>query len=588
MTKRSDSAATRRQFLLAGGAVFLGSATTGGARRTAHAGVGAAPAEGLPEATQEGPGPQITTRTIREAEKLANVRFTDEQREVIRQTIHNQLHVVQARHAAPLPPNGLAPATVFNPRLNGRDAGLAPQPLHPVWTEDDPGPVPGNDEDIAFAPVTRLSQWIRRREIKSRDLTELYLDRLRRFDPELQCVITRTDALARQQADQADREIRAGHIRGPLHGIPWGAKDLLDTAAIPTTWGARPYRDRVPGTDAAVVRRLRDAGAVLLAKLSLGALAYGDRWFDGDTKNPWNPEIGSSGSSAGSAAATAAGLVAFSVGSETYGSILSPSMRCGVTGLRPTFGRVDRTGAMALSWSMDKLGPITRTVEDAIMVLHAIHGPTGPHADEPADPAVVDEPLIFDAFEPIEGLRVGYDPRWFDHDDAKAPDEQMLDHLADLGVELVEITMPRLPYQALEIIIFAEAAAAFEHLTITGRDEELRWQDPTAWPNVFRRSRFLSAVDYVQAQRFRRQVMAVYDDLFRDVDVLAGPTYADWLLLASNATGHPALTLRTGYLDDGQPHGSTMIGRLYDEGTLGRLGSALEHHLNIWPDRPPL
>ncbi len=571
---------------LVGGAAFLAPHAVAAGRSPDQDDL-AAVSENVAGAVGEDSPSRITIQTIREAEKVLGVEFSDEQREVIRQTIHDQLRMVRARQVAPLPSNHFAPATSFDPRLPGYAGSPTLLERPPSWSSVDPGPLPENEDDIAFAPVTHLSHWIRHRELSSRRLTEIYLDRLAQYDPLLDCVITRTDDLARRQADEADRELAAGHYRGMLHGIPWGAKDLLDTAGIPTTWGAGPLQDRVPETNAAVVRRLHEAGAVLVAKLSLGTLAYGDIWFDGEIRSPWDPRVGASGSSGGSAAATAAGLVGFSIGSETYGSIVSPCMRCGTVGLRPTFGRVDRTGAMALSWSIDKLGPITRTVEDSMVVLDAIAGPVGPEAAEPADLSVYDEPLGYNAYAPVDKLRVGYDPRWFDDIEARQPDSQMLNVLRELGVRMVELKWPHLPYESLQIILFAEAAGAFERLTRTGEDAELRWQDPTAWPNLFRRSRFLSAVDYVQTQRFRRQVMEAYDEMFHEVDLLVGPTYADWLLLSTNLTGHPALTVRTGYVDD-QPHGTTFIGRLFDEGTLCQLGRQVEQHLDIWHERPPI
>jgi Asp-tRNA(Asn)/Glu-tRNA(Gln) amidotransferase A subunit family amidase len=388
-----------------------------------------------------------------------------------------------------------------------------------------------------------------------------------------------------------------------LHGIPWGAKDLLDTAGIRTTYGAEPYKDRVPTENAAAVKRLHHAGAVLVAKLSLGALALNDIWFGGQTMNPWLLEEGSSGSSAGPGAATAAGLVAFSIGSETEGSIVSPSMRCGDTGLRPTFGRVPRTGAMTLCWSLDKLGPITRTVEDAMLVLQAISGP------DPGDLSSVPSRLDFDAHAGVKGLRVGYFPAWMQQAPATEVDRHALAEIARLGMRPVEVALPDWPYSSLNLILFAESAAAFEELTLSHKDDELRVQTPDAWPNTFRQSRFLSAVDFVQTDRLRRSVAVEMDRIMTQVDLLLVPSLRDEMLTISNFTGHPSLTFRAGFVEVSQarsdwapdpsrplpkfdpprrvPHGITLIGRLFDEGTIARVGLALESAFNVADERPP-
>jgi Asp-tRNA(Asn)/Glu-tRNA(Gln) amidotransferase A subunit family amidase len=420
----------------------------------------------------------------------------------------------------------------------------------------------------------------------------------------LHCVITLTRDLAVKQAKHADAEIAAGHYRGPLHGIPWGGKDLLDTAGIPTTYGAEPFRDRIPTEDAAVVQRLHRAGAVLVAKLSLGALALNDIWFGGQTMNPWIPEAeGSGGSSAGPGAATAAGLVGFSIGSETGGSIIGPSMRCGVTGLRPTYGRVPRTGAMTLCWTLDKLGPMTRHVEDAMLVLHAISGP------DPGDLASVPSHLDFDAAAPIKGLRVGYFPQWLDQNPATQVDKDAVEHVKKLGMTPVEVQIPNWPYDCMNLILFAEGAAAFEELTLSGGMNQLKAQVPDAWPNVFREARFLSAVDFVQADRMRRKVAQEMEKLFAQVDLLLVPSLRDEMLTITNFTGHPSLTLRAGFIEVKKarsdwapdpktpvptfatprrvPHGVTLIGRLFDEGTIGAVGIALEKSFGVVDQRPP-
>jgi Asp-tRNA(Asn)/Glu-tRNA(Gln) amidotransferase A subunit family amidase len=494
-----------------------------------------------------------------------------------------------------------APATRWDPVLPDRKAG--PDRDRFVRTKSDPGTLPSNDADIAFARLTQLSRWIETRKLSSERLTNLYLDRLQRFDPKLRCVITLTRDLALAQARKADAEIAAGRYRGALHGVPWGVKDLLDTAGIPTTWGAEPYRNRVPAQDGAVVKRLHEAGAVLVAKLSLGAMALNDIWFGGQTMNPWLLEEGASGSSAGPGAATAAGLVGFSIGSETEGSIVSPSMRCGITGLRPTYGRVPRTGAMTLCWSLDKLGPMTRSVEDALLVLQAISGP------DPGDLASVPSRLDFDSEAPVKGLRVGYFPAWMNASPATEVDRKALEAVKKVGMLPVEVKLPDWPYGSLQLILLAEAAAAFEELTLSGGLRELKAQVPDAWPNLFRQARFLSAVDFVQADRMRRMVAQEMARLFTEVDLLLVPSLRDEMLTIGNFTGHPSLTLRAGFVEVSEarsdwapdpahplpkfslprrvPHGITLVGRLFDEGTLGRAGIQLEREFGVTGEHPP-
>jgi Asp-tRNA(Asn)/Glu-tRNA(Gln) amidotransferase A subunit family amidase len=388
-----------------------------------------------------------------------------------------------------------------------------------------------------------------------------------------------------------------------LHGVPFGVKDLLDTAGIATTWGAEPYRNRVPQQDSAVVKRLYDAGAVLIAKLSLGALALNDIWFGGQTMNPWLLEEGASGSSAGPGAATAAGLVGFSIGSETGGSIVSPSMRCGVTGLRPTFGRVPRTGAMTLCWSLDKLGPMTRGVEDGMLILQAISGA------DPGDFASVPSRLDFDAMAPVNGLRVGYFPGWMKEAPATDVDRAALETVRKLRMSTHEVSLPDWPYDSMQLILFAEAGAAFEELTLSGGLRQMRAQVSDAWPNLFRQARFLSAVDFVQCDRMRRRVAQEMARLFSEVDLLLVPSLRDEMLTISNFTGHPSLTLRAGFVEVSEarsdwapdpahplpkfspprrvPHGVTLIGRLFDEGTVARVGLALERSFNVMIEHPP-
>ncbi len=575
MTTHEPTVATRRAFLVSAGVI---AATT---TKWSSAAAGAIQQQEPPQPPPDGAGGEpaaaITTQTLAEAEKLAAVQFTVDERAQALEDLQEQVDRFRKRRGHSLG-NDVAPATVFDPRLSGRRPARTDRQL--IRSRRDWGPLPASAEEIAFAPVAALSRWIERRELESERLTRIYLQRLRRLGPTLQCVVTLTEERALAQARRADEEIARGRYRGPLHGIPWGAKDLFDTAGITTSWGAMPYKDRVPDSDASVVMRLDQAGAVLVAKLSMGALAYGDIWFDGRTNNPFKLDQGSSGSSAGSAAATAAGLVGFSLGTETLGSIVSPCMRCGTTGLRPTFGRVGRSGAMALCWSLDKIGPICRTVEDCGLVLWAINGP------DKTDPASLDVPLAFDAARSARGLRVGYDPAWFEGKRASDLDRAGLQAARRAGLELVKITLPDWPYGTLMTILLVEAASAFEELTLSDRDDELVWQKPQAWPNTFRQTRFIPAIEYVQAQRFRRLVMEMIQEKFAGIDAMISPSYAGSLLLITNSTGHPSLTLRCGFRDDSTPQGITLWGRLFDEGTLCSIGMALEGELGVWDKRP--
>src|ERR1700676_809232 len=549
-------------------------------------------------------GPEVSLTTFAEAEKLVQVQLKNAERVEAAASWRVNLASVYERRTGPRKVTldaTVAPWSRYNSVLPGEQAG--PQRDQFVRSVTDAGAVPSDDADIAYAPVTQLSRWIEQRKLSSERLTEIYLRRLERFDPKLRCVITLTREHALEQARKADKEIAAGNYRGPLHGIPWGAKDLLDTAGISTTYGAEPFRNRVPEKDSAVAARLNAAGAVLVAKLSLGALALNDIWFGGQTMNPWLLEEASSGSSAGPGAATAAGLVGFAIGSETGGSIVSPSMRCGITGLRPTYGRVARTGAMTLCWSLDKLGPMTRHVEDAMLILRAISGP------DPGDLASVPSKLDFDARTSVQGLRVGYFPRWMTENPATAVDRAALETVKKVGMAPVEVSIPDWPYDSLNLILFAEGAAAFEELTLSGRVNQLKAQVPDAWPNIFRESRFLSAVDFVQADRFRRKVAEEMARVFSEVDLLLVPSLRDEMLTLTNFTGHPSLTLRAGFVEVSQarsdwapdpnnpmptfspprrvPHGITLIGRLFEEGTLARAGLALERTFGVADKRPP-
>jgi Asp-tRNA(Asn)/Glu-tRNA(Gln) amidotransferase A subunit family amidase len=588
---------SRREFLMTSGAALLSPAA--GAQP-------AAPPPGTPPAFGTAPavGPEVSAATFAAAEKLLGVELTSAERAQAAVNWRSSMAAVHERRSGPrkVPlATTLAPYSTWNPLLPGH--GPTPQREYFARSARDPGALPPADADIAFAPVWKLSRWIETRRLSCERLTRIYLERCARYDARLRCVITLTREQALTQAQQADHEIAAGKYRGPLHGIPWGAKDLLDTAGIPTTYGAEPYRERVPDADAAVVRRLHAAGAVLIAKLSLGALALNDVWFGGQTLNPWLLEEGSSGSSAGPGAATAAALVAFAVGSETEGSIVSPSMRCGLVGLRPTFGRVPRSGAMTLCWSLDKLGPMARSVEDVMLVLAAIAG-----ADA-GDLGSASAPLEFDAAASVAGLRVGYFPRWMQQDPATEVDRQVLNKLPALGLEPVPVAIPDWPYDDLNTILFAEAAAAFEELTLSHGVDALRMQVPDAWPNTFRQARFLSAVDFVQTDRLRRAVALEMQRLLSQVDLLLVPSLRDEMLIIGNFTGLPSLTLRAGFVRVGEarsdwapdparplpkfapprrvPHGVTLIGRLFDEGTIARVGLALERSLAVGDERPP-
>jgi Asp-tRNA(Asn)/Glu-tRNA(Gln) amidotransferase A subunit family amidase len=594
---------SRREFLVNTSLGLLATAVVGQGQdqqqKPAEPPPGAPPAFG----TATPVGPEVSTATFNEAEKLMQVQLSAPDREMAATSWRSNLAPVYERRTGPHKielESSLAPWSRWDPVLPGQKSG--PEREQFIHSKVDAGQIPVKDDDIAFAPLTKLARWIEGRKITSDRLTRIYLRRMEQYNPKLRCVITVTRDLALAQAKKADEEIAAGKYRGPLHGIPWGAKDLLDTAGIPTPYGAEPFRERIPKEDAAVVKRLNEAGAVLVAKLSMGALALNDIWFGGQTMNPWLLEEGSSGSSAGPGSATAAGLVGFSIGSETGGSIVSPSMRCGITGLRPTYGRVPRTGAMTLCWSLDKLGPMTRNVEDALLVLHAISGP------DAGDVSSVPSRLDFDAKANVKGLRVGYFPNWMKENPATEVDRAALETVKKVGMVPVEVSIPDWPYDSLNLILFAESAAAFEELTLSGDLNKLKVQTPDAWPNLFRQSRFLSAVDFVQTDRLRRKVAMEMARVFSQVDLLLVPSLRDEMLTITNFTGHPSLTLRAGFVEVGEarsdwapdpsrplpkfspprrvPHGVTLIGRLFDEGTLGRAGLALERAFGVADERP--
>jgi Asp-tRNA(Asn)/Glu-tRNA(Gln) amidotransferase A subunit family amidase len=601
-------ARSRREFLTYGSIGLLGAAIDAHAQTPAGQSSdlppGAPPAFG----TASPVGPEVSPATFVEAEKLVDVEMTSAHCAEAASNWRIQIAPVYERRTGPRKlalESTLPPATQWNPSLPEALAQKSNRPARNEFVRS-PNldlPLPSSDEGIAFAPVTRLSRWIQGRQLTSERLTQIYLDRIERFNPQLRCVITPTRDHGLEQARKADAEIAAGKYRGSLHGIPWGAKDLLDTKNIPTTYGAEPFRNRVPETDSVVVERLNAAGAVLVAKLSMGALALNDIWFGGQTMNPWLLEEGSSGSSAGPGAATAAGLVGFAIGSETGGSIVSPSMRCGVTGLRPTYGRVPRTGAMTLCWSLDKLGPMARSVEDTMLVLEKISGP------DPGDIASVPSTLDFHAYANVAGLRVGYFPAWMKESPATDVDRAALETVKKLGMIPTSVSIPDWPYDSLDLILFAEAAAAFEGLTISHRLDELKMQVPDAWPNIFRQSRFLSAVDFVQTDRMRRKVAQEMARVFSEVDLLLVPSLRDEMLVITNFTGHPSLTLLAGFVEVSEarsdwapdpqhplpkfspprrvPHGVTLIGRHFDEATLTQAGMALERASAVAGENPP-
>jgi Asp-tRNA(Asn)/Glu-tRNA(Gln) amidotransferase A subunit family amidase len=530
--------------------------------------------------------PNITDDTILAAATLLGRRYTAEQRTLMLEGVRKHARWTETLRSWPLE-NATPPALQF----------VASPPMHDPWAPEplawQPPNVasPESPEALALMPVTHLAALLRTGRVSSMELTTTYLERLKRIDPRLQSVVTLTEALALRQAQRADEELAAGVDRGPLHGIPWGCKDLLAVKGYPTTWGAAPYRDQQFDDDATVVRRLEAAGAVLVAKLSLGELAMGDTWFGGVTKNPWNLDQGSSGSSAGSASAVAAGLVAFAIGSETRGSIVSPCTRCGASGLRPTYGRVSRHGAMTLSWSMDKIGPICRDVDDCALVFAAIYGPDG------HDTSVVDLPFMWNVRENPTRMRVGYlhkafeaereDAEWRTHDLAT------LETLRSLGYELVPITLPETPTEALGYILTVEAAASFEELTQRGGLDMLIRQSQDAWPTILRQAQFISAVDYLRANRIRSVAMTQMAALFSQVDVYVAPSHttdpaAGDNLALTNLTGHPCVVVPNGFRRDGTPTSITFTGGLYDERSVLAIAKAYQGATGFHLAHPPI
>lgn len=516
-----------------------------------------------------------------DAEALFDIKMYPAERDLMKKTLEEQKQAYQALHAYPLK-NSTPLSLYFIPTPRQFNVQTEQQPVQ--WEIPTNIKVPDKLEELAFYPVYELAALIRDRKISSVALTQMYLSRLKRYDDSLHCVITLTEETALQQARQADAEIAAGKYRGPLHGIPYGVKDLLAHKDYKTTWGAVPFKDQVIHETATVIQKLEAAGAVMLAKLSVGELAWGDVWYGGMTRNPWNLRQGSSGSSAGSASATAAGLMAFSIGTETLGSIVSPSTRCGVTGLRPTFGRVSRSGAMTLCWSMDKIGPICRNAYDCALVLDVIRGL------DVGDKSSVDIPFNFSTKIEWKNMRVGYLKELFEEDyPGRENDLQSLQLLRDSGIDLVPVALPdSLPVSALDIILSAEAASAFDELTRSGKDSLMVRQIENAWPNVFRAGRFIPAVEYIQANRVRSLLIEKMNTLFQAVDLIVCPSFRGNQLLISNLTGHPAICIPNGMNAQNTPTSITLLGNLYDEASILALAHLIQSKSD-WDERhPPL
>jgi Asp-tRNA(Asn)/Glu-tRNA(Gln) amidotransferase A subunit family amidase len=538
--------------------------------------------------------PRIDRLRLDAAESIFGVDFNEAEEQMALNSVNRNLDSYEQLRKLNVPLD-TEPAITFRPYLPGKKPTGKATPGAKLKFARPVVPANLKPEEIAFLPITALATLIESKRITSTELTKIYLDRLKKYGETLHCVVTLTEELALKQAADADAEIKAGKYRGPLHGIPWGAKDLLATKGIKTTWGATPYKDQVIDADATVVERLRDAGAVLVAKLSMGALAQGGVWFGGSTRNPWNTERSSSGSSAGPGAATAAGLVGFAIGTETLGSIISPSVTNGVTGLRPTYGRVSRYGAMALSWTMDKIGPMCRSVEDCVLVLNAIYGGDG------KDDTCTDAPFEWNADRPLASLRIGYIQKEFEGapnfpnpTDAQrqtlsarsAMYAEALDVFRKAGAKLEPMAMPDFPAGAVGFVLSAEAAAAFDDLT---RNKEqlasLTGQSPGDWPNTFRSSRFIPAVEYIRAMRARRLLMQEMDKLMSQYDVFLSPAPGSSSLQVTNLTGHPAIALKSGFIDN-MPQAIMVTGRLYDEATICRVALAYEQATE-WHKRNP-
>jgi Asp-tRNA(Asn)/Glu-tRNA(Gln) amidotransferase A subunit family amidase len=522
----------------------------------------------------------ITTQVISEASKIIDIDFTQAERDSMISELQNSRESYKTIRDLKLD-NSVSPALNFNPIPPGKTFDKTEKPEN--WNIPSNIDLPDNRSDLAFYTVKELASLIRQQEISSVELTKFFLDRINTHGDTLKAIVTVTEELALEQAKKMDQELAKGNYRGPLHGIPYGLKDLFAVEGYKTTWGAEPYKNQTINNTATVAKKLEEAGAVLIAKTTLGALAYGDVWFGGQTKNPWDLEQGSSGSSAGSAAGTSAGLFPFAIGTETWGSIVSPSNRTGATGLRPTFGRVSRHGAMALSWSMDKVGPITRSVEDAAMVFNAIYGPDG------QDQSVIDLPFNYDSNVDLSNLKIGYVKSAFKSDyNNRTRDSLTLAKLRELGAELIPIELPDYPTGALSFLLTAEGAAAFDRLTLSNRDDQMVRQEQNAWPNLFRAARFIPAVEYIQANRARQVLINKMESVMQKVDVYICPTYGANNLLTTNLTGHPSVVLPNGFTDDGHPTSITFMGSLFDEGTLLGVAQKYQQATNFHTNHPDL
>ncbi len=525
---------------------------------------------------------EIGFETVVSAEKLLGLRFSQEKVEMMLPGLRDQLRNFETLRTFPLS-NGVPPALVFNPLPVGYQLPAGPRKKS-RFASAGRIRLPEERDELAFYTVGQLAELLRTRQISSLELTEFFLARLKRFGPRLECVVNLTENRAREQARRADAEIAAGRYRGLLHGIPYGAKDLLATRGIPTTWGAAPFTNQVFDFDATVIRRLEEAGAVLVAKTTLGELAMGETWFGGMTRNPWNPNQGSSGSSAGSCAATAAGLLPFTIGSETLGSIVSPCDRCGVTGLRPTFGRVSRAGAMTLSWSMDKIGPICRSAEDCAIVFDTIRG------KDPLDPSVYDVPFNYDSGLKVQKLRVGLLRTDFEQEKGvrKANAGAALERIRRMGMRLEPVQLPDYPVSSISFLLSTEGAAAFDDLTLQGTDDKLKQQDGGSWPNTFRKRRFVPAVEYLQAQRIRYLLIQDVARLFERVDVIIAPPFAGRSSLISNLTGHPCVVVPDGFSAESTPTSICFIGKLFGEAEILALAARYQSGTDYHHRRPEL
>lgn len=525
---------------------------------------------------------KISVKDIESAEKLMGLNFSSTERDSLLSDLEFSKNEYPKMREIKID-NNVAPRFYFDPRPYGFEIYTEQLPIN--WSLPLGIELPKEKSEIAFLPVFKLASLIKERKITSVELTQLYIERIKKYGDTLECIITLTEDLAMAQAKRADEEIAMGKYRGNLHGIPYGLKDLLSVPGYKTTWGSVPYKDQVRDENATVYKKLEEAGAVLVAKLTLGELAMDDVWFGGTTKNPWDLNQGSSGSSAGSASATAAGLVAFSIGTETWGSIISPSTRCGVTGLRPTFGRVSRYGAMALSWTMDKIGPICRSAYDCALIFEVIRGA------DPQDKTAVDYPFNYSAKTDITKLRVGYLRNLFEGENypGKANDLQTLEELRTMGVNLKEVKLPEnLPVGSCAIILEAEAGAAFDELTRSNEDDKMILQHRYAWPNFFRKSRFIPAVEYIQASRIRDLLIEELNQITKEYDVIVCPSFGGDQLLMTNLTGHPCVVVPNGMGNDNHPTSISFIGNLYDEASILAFAKAYQDATEFDEQVPPL